>query len=61
LCIRIARRFIGRLSLPTSKGLLPERLQRLRDYVEAPLDGDLSLTVLADVTCLSPYHFSPSF
>jgi AraC family transcriptional regulator len=61
LCIRIAQRFIGRLPLPTSKGLSPERLQRVRDYVEAHLDGDLSLTVLADVACLSPYHFSRSF
>src|SRR5262249_27365366 len=61
LCIRIARRFVGRLELPTRKGLSPERLQRVRDYVEAHLDGDLSLTVLADVACLSPYPFSRSF
>ena len=33
----------------------------MRDYVEAHLDDDLSLTVLADVACLSPYHFSRSF
>jgi AraC family transcriptional regulator len=61
LCIRLARRFIGDLPLPTSKGLSPERLQRVREYVEAHLDDDLSLTVLADVACLSPYHFSRSF
>jgi AraC family transcriptional regulator len=61
LCIRIARRFVGHLPLPTSKGLSPERLQRVRDYVEAHLDDDLSLTVLADIACLSPYHFSRSF
>jgi len=36
-------------------------LQRARDFVEAHLDGDLSLTVLADIACLSPYHFSRSF
>jgi AraC family transcriptional regulator len=36
-------------------------LQRVRDYVEAHLDEDLSLTVLADIACLSPYHFSRSF
>jgi AraC family transcriptional regulator len=62
LCIRIAQRFVGHLPLPTSnKGLSPERLRRVRDYVEAHLDDDLSLTVLADIACLSPYHFSRSF
>jgi transcriptional regulator GlxA family with amidase domain len=34
-----------------------QRLGRVHDYVEAHLDEDLSLTVLADVACLSPYHF----
>jgi AraC family transcriptional regulator len=61
LCIRIARRFVRDLPLPTSKGLSPGRLQRVRDYIEAHLDEDLSLTVLADIACLSPYHFSRSF
>jgi AraC family transcriptional regulator len=61
LCIRIAQHFVGHLPLPTSKGLSSERLQRVRDYVEAHLDDDLSLTVLADIACLSPYHFIRSF
>jgi AraC family transcriptional regulator len=62
LCIRIAQRFVGHLPLPTSKqGLSPERLRRVRDYVEAHLGDDLSLTVLADIACLSPHHFSRSF
>jgi len=62
LCIRIAQRFVGHLSLPTSnKGLSPERLRRVRDYIEAHLDDHLSLIVLADIACLSPYHFSRSF
>jgi len=61
LCLRIAQRFVGRLPLPPSTGLSPQRLQRVRDYVEAHLDEDLSLTALADVACLSPYHFSRSF
>ena len=61
LCIRLATRCGAHLLLPTSKGLSPERLQRLRDYIEAHLDDDLSLTVLADIACLSPYHFSRSF
>jgi len=61
LFIRIARQFVGHLPLPTSGGLSPERLQRVRDYIEAHLDEDLSLTVLAGIACLSPYHFSRSF
>jgi AraC family transcriptional regulator len=61
LCIRIARRFVEHLPLPASDGLSPERLRRVRDYIEAHLDEDLSLTVLADIACLSPYHFSRSF
>jgi AraC family transcriptional regulator len=61
LCICLAKRFAGHLPLPTSKGLSPERLRRVRDYVAAHLDEDLSLTVLADIACLSPYHFSRSF
>jgi len=61
MCIQIAQHFVGHLQLPTGKGLSSERLQRVRDYVEAHLDDDLSLTVLADIACLSPYHFSRSF
>ena len=49
--------FLDRLPLPTSKNLSPQRLWRLRDYVEAHLNEDLSLTVLADIACLSPYYF----
>jgi AraC family transcriptional regulator len=62
LYIRIARRFVEHLPLPTSnKGLSPERLQRVHEFVEANLDEELSLTILADIACLSPYHFSRSF
>jgi AraC family transcriptional regulator len=59
--IRLARHFVGHLPLPTKNGFSPERLQRVRDYIEAHLDEDLSLTVLGDIACLSPYHFSRSF
>jgi AraC family transcriptional regulator len=61
LCARLAHRFVGHIPLPTSKGLSPGRLCRVRNFVEAHLDDDLSLTVLADIACLSPYHFSRSF
>jgi len=61
LYIGVARHFVGHLLLPTSGGLSTERLERVRAYVEAHLDDDLSLTALADIACLSPYHFSRSF
>ena len=61
LYIRLAQHFVGHLVLPSSGGLQAERLERVRDYVEAHLDDHLSLTVLADIACLSLYHFSRSF
>ena len=42
-------------------GLSRERLKRVHDYVEGHLDQRLSLTDLATISCLSPYHFSRSF
>jgi AraC family transcriptional regulator len=45
---------------PTS-GLSRERLKRVRDYVEGHLNSQLSLADLAEVSCLSLYHFSRSF
>jgi len=47
--------------LSRRNGLSRERLQRVRDYIETHLDDRLTLTVLAEVACLSPYHFSRSF
>ena len=63
LAVQITRHFVdpAAIALTPSNGLSRERLQRVHDYVEAHLDDDLSLTVLADIACLSPYHFSRSF
>jgi AraC family transcriptional regulator len=36
-------------------------LQRVRNFIDAHLDEDLSLTVHAEIACLSPHHFSRSF
>jgi AraC family transcriptional regulator len=49
------------ITLERSQGLSRERLDRVYDYIEAHLDNTLSLTDLASVACLSPYHFSRSF
>jgi AraC family transcriptional regulator len=63
LAVQITQHFVdpAAIALTPSSGLSRERLQRVRDYVEAHLDEDLSLTMLADIACLSPYHFSRSF
>jgi AraC family transcriptional regulator len=64
LAAQITRRFVDEpsaITLAPSNGLSRERLQRVRDYIEAHLDDRLTLTDLAEVACLSPYHFSRSF
>ncbi len=37
------------------------RLRRVFDYIEANLGRDLGLVELAEVACLSPFHFSRLF
>ena len=49
------------IALTPSNGLSQERLKRVYDYIEAHLDDRLTLSDLAAVACLSPYHFSRSF
>ena len=63
LAARIVRRFVdsSAISLTPSNGLSRDRLNRVQDYIEAHLDDRVSLTELAGVACLSPYHFSRSF
>ena len=63
LAVRMVRHFVDPSKfVPTpSNGLSCERLQRVRDYIEAHLDDRLTLADLAGVACLSPYHFSRSF
>ena len=58
--IRLCRDPAATMPAP-SNGLSRERLKRVYDYVEGRLDQRLSLTDLAAVSCLSPYHFSRSF
>jgi Bacterial regulatory helix-turn-helix proteins, AraC family len=63
LAARIVRRFVDQsaIALTPSNGLSRDRLNRVQDYIAAHLDDRLSLTELAGVACLSPYHFSRSF
>jgi AraC family transcriptional regulator len=63
LAVQVTRRFADPSALmpEPSNGLSLERLNRVRDYIETHLDDRLTLTDLAGVACLSPYHFSRSF
>jgi AraC-like DNA-binding protein len=63
LAVQVVRRFVdpSEIMPAPSNGLSDERLKRVRDYIETHLDDRLTLTDLAGVACLSPYHFSRSF
>jgi AraC family transcriptional regulator len=45
----------------TSEGLDQRRLFRVLDYVEANVEGDLTLDRMASIACLSRYHFARAF
>jgi AraC family transcriptional regulator len=45
----------------TQQGLDQRRLSRVLDYVEANLEGDLTLDHLASIACLSRFHFARAF
>ncbi len=52
----------GAVALPGVRGALDaRRLRRVVDYIEAHLGEDLSIEALADVACLSPFHFARAF
>src|SRR5215813_10020046 len=48
-------------SFPSREGLDRRRLFRVLDYIEANLEGDLTIDTMASVACLSRYHFSRAF
>jgi len=45
----------------THQGLDQRRLSRVLDYIDANLEGDLSLECMATIACLSKYHFARAF
>jgi AraC family transcriptional regulator len=45
----------------TQQGLDRRRLSRVLDYIEANLEGDLTLDHLASIACLSRFHFARAF
>jgi AraC family transcriptional regulator len=45
----------------TREGLDRRRLSRILDYIEANLEGDLTIDRMASIACLSKYHFARAF
>lgn len=66
LAARLIQKYIGGSTgqsiVPLAKGALDRRrLQRVLDYIEANLEGDLNLDLMASIACLSRYHFARAF
>lgn len=63
MIIRLLNRHIRiRLGIKTGKGGLPRHLQnRIGDYINENLAGDISINVLATLAGLSSYHFIRMF
>jgi AraC family transcriptional regulator len=51
----------GVLTKAARERLEPRRLARVLDFIEANLEGDLTVSRLASVACLSPFHFARAF
>jgi AraC family transcriptional regulator len=45
----------------TRQGLDQRRLFRVLDYIEANVEGDLTIDRMASIACLSRYHFARAF
>ena len=59
-CIRASSG--GQSVVPFIKGALDRRrLQRVLDFIETNLEGDLTLDHMASVACLSRFHFARAF
>ncbi|MEH2560580.1 AraC family transcriptional regulator [Bradyrhizobium sp. AZCC 2289] len=66
LAARLVQKYAGASSAQSfhrhaSQGLDRRRLLRVLDYIEANLEGDLSLDLMASIACLSRYHFARAF
>ena len=66
LAARLIQKYIGassgQSSVNLARGALDRRrLQRVLDYIESNLEGDLNLDLMASIACLSRYHFARAF
>ena len=46
---------------PIRGGLAPKARRRVCDYVDAHLDGNMSIILLSSIAGLSPFHFARAF
>ncbi|WP_177497643.1 MULTISPECIES: helix-turn-helix transcriptional regulator [Gammaproteobacteria] len=62
-CLHLLRAHssLARLAAPPAKGLPASQVGRVVDYMQAHLDGDISLQELADLVGLSRFHFCSAF
>ncbi len=52
----------ARISLPEVRGALdPQRLRRVKDFIECNLGRNLTIETMAKEACLSPFHFARAF
>jgi AraC family transcriptional regulator len=62
LTVQLARRFHGSAIQLLAPGRLSRaRLKRVLDYIEDHLGQSLSVTEMAAIACLSPFHFARCF
>jgi AraC family transcriptional regulator len=62
IAVQIARYFAGpRARLAETGKLAVPRVGRVLDYIDAHLGDRLSLDAIADIACLSPFHFTRCF
>jgi AraC family transcriptional regulator len=66
LAARLVQRYLTRVTGQTivefsRGGLDRRRLQRVMEFIEANLEGDLNLDLMASAACLSRYHFARAF
>ena len=66
LAARLVQKYVSRTptqakSLVAQEGLDRRRLLRVLDYIEANLEGNLTLDELASIACLSRFHFARAF
>ena len=66
IAARLVQKYVTRStsrakSLNAPEGLDARRLSRVLGYIEANLEGDLTLDELASIACLSRFHFARAF
>src|SRR5882672_3045222 len=66
LAVRLLQKHVSASSAQSfphrpSQGLDRRRLSRVLNYIEANLEGDLSIERMASIACLSRFHFARAF